>query len=95
MTKITADHLARGAFVYVRQSTADQLVHNQESLRRQYGLAGRAKVAEAQRMAREWKRAGRGCRSSRRRNCFMQGRCSHDRFHVEAPNAICHGASNR
>ncbi len=35
MTKITADHLARGAFVYVRQSTADQLVHNQESLRRQ------------------------------------------------------------
>jgi len=28
MTKITADHLARGAFVYVRQSTADQLVHN-------------------------------------------------------------------
>jgi DNA invertase Pin-like site-specific DNA recombinase len=43
MTKITADHLARGAFVYVRQSTPDQLVHNQESLRRQYGLAGRAK----------------------------------------------------
>ena len=25
MTKITADHLGRGAFVYVRQSTADQL----------------------------------------------------------------------
>jgi DNA invertase Pin-like site-specific DNA recombinase len=43
MTKITADHLARGAFVYVRQSTADQLVHNQESRRRQYGLADRAK----------------------------------------------------
>src|SRR5208283_1699923 len=43
MTKITADHLARGAFVYVRQSTPDQLVHNQESLRRQYGLAGRAR----------------------------------------------------
>src|SRR5208337_3589516 len=43
MTKITADHLARGAFVYVRQSTPDQLVHNQESLRRQYGLASRAK----------------------------------------------------
>jgi DNA invertase Pin-like site-specific DNA recombinase len=43
MTKITADHLARGPFVYVRQSTPDQLVHNQESLRRQYGLAGRAK----------------------------------------------------
>ena len=43
MTKITADHLARGAFVYIRQSTADQLVHNRESQRRQYGLAGRAK----------------------------------------------------
>src|SRR5438876_2494703 len=43
MTKITADHLARGAFVYIRQSTADQLVHNQESRRRQYGLADRAK----------------------------------------------------
>ena len=43
MTKITADHAARGAFVYVRQSTADQLVHNQESRRRQYGLADRAK----------------------------------------------------
>jgi hypothetical protein len=26
MTKITADHLARGAFVYIRQSTPDQLV---------------------------------------------------------------------
>ena len=43
MTKITADHLARGAFVYVRQSTADQLLHNQESRRRQYGLADRAR----------------------------------------------------
>ena len=43
MTKITAEHLARSAFVYIRQSTADQLVHNQESRRRQYGLADRAK----------------------------------------------------
>ena len=43
MTKITADHLARGAFVYIRQSTPDQLVHNQESQRRQCGLADRAK----------------------------------------------------
>src|SRR5437899_4656942 len=39
MTKITADHLGRAAFVYIRQSTADQLLHNQESRRRQYGLA--------------------------------------------------------
>ena len=43
MTKITAEHLGRGAFIYIRQSTADQLVHNQESQRRQYGLADRAR----------------------------------------------------
>src|ERR1700747_771573 len=43
MTKITADHLAGGSFVYIRQSTADQLVHNHESRRRQYGLADRAR----------------------------------------------------
>ena len=42
--KITPDHLARGAFVYVRQSTADQLAHNHESRRRQYGLAERARA---------------------------------------------------
>ena len=42
MTKIRVDHLARGAFVYIRQPTADQLLHNQESQRRQYGLADRA-----------------------------------------------------
>ena len=43
MSKITTEHLARSAFVYIRQSTADQLVHNQESRRRQYGLADRAR----------------------------------------------------
>jgi DNA invertase Pin-like site-specific DNA recombinase len=43
MSKITTEHLARSAFVYVRQSTADQLVHNQESRHRQYGLADRAR----------------------------------------------------
>ena len=42
MSKITTEHLARSAFVYIRQSTADRLVHNQESRRRQYGLADRA-----------------------------------------------------
>lgn len=42
--KITAEHLARGAFVYVRQSTADQLANNPESRRRQYGLAERARA---------------------------------------------------
>ena len=43
MTKITPDHLARGAFIYIRQSTADQLLHNHESRRRQYALAERAR----------------------------------------------------
>jgi DNA invertase Pin-like site-specific DNA recombinase len=43
MTKITAEHIARSACVYIRQSTADQLAHNHESRRRQYGLIDRAK----------------------------------------------------
>ena len=43
MTKITAEHLARSAYVYIRQSTADQLLHNHESRRRQYALAERAR----------------------------------------------------
>jgi DNA invertase Pin-like site-specific DNA recombinase len=43
MTKITAEHLARAAYVYIRQSTPDQLVHNKESQRRQYALADRAR----------------------------------------------------
>lgn len=30
MIKISPEHLARGAYVYVRQSTADQLRHNHE-----------------------------------------------------------------
>jgi DNA invertase Pin-like site-specific DNA recombinase len=43
MNKITSDHLARAAFVYVRQSTAYQVVDNLESQRRQYGLVERAR----------------------------------------------------
>lgn len=43
MTKLTADHLGRSAYVYIRQSSADQLLHNHESRRRQYGLADRAR----------------------------------------------------
>ena len=42
--KITPDHLARGAFIYVRQSTVDQLINNHESRRRQYGLADHARA---------------------------------------------------
>ena|SRR6516164_6159804 len=42
--KITPDHLARGAFIYIRQSTVDQLANNHESRRRQYGLSDRARA---------------------------------------------------
>jgi len=42
MNKITADHLARRACVYIRQSTPDQVQHNLESKRRQYALVDRA-----------------------------------------------------
>ncbi len=42
MNKITNDHLARPAYVYIRQSTADQVVNNLESRRRQYALKARA-----------------------------------------------------
>ena len=44
MSKIAPEHLARRAYVYVRQSTADQLRHNPESRRRQYALADRARA---------------------------------------------------
>jgi len=44
MNKITPDHLTRSAYVYVRQSTPDQLANNPESRRRQYALADRARV---------------------------------------------------
>jgi DNA invertase Pin-like site-specific DNA recombinase len=43
MNKINAEHLARKACVYIRQSTPDQVQNNLESQRRQYALADRAK----------------------------------------------------
>ena len=43
MSKISTDHLAREAIVYVRQSTQSQLRHNHESRRRQYGLTDLAR----------------------------------------------------
>jgi DNA invertase Pin-like site-specific DNA recombinase len=43
-SKITAEHLARNAVVYVRQSTMTQVVGNTESQRRQYGLADQARA---------------------------------------------------
>jgi DNA invertase Pin-like site-specific DNA recombinase len=41
--KITADQLSRRAIVYIRQSSPGQVIHNQESQRRQYGLADHAR----------------------------------------------------
>jgi DNA invertase Pin-like site-specific DNA recombinase len=43
MNKISADHLARRASVYIRQSTPDQVYNNLESQRLQYALVDRAK----------------------------------------------------
>jgi DNA invertase Pin-like site-specific DNA recombinase len=37
-------HLRRDAYIYVRQSTLAQTMHNTESLHRQYDLSGRAKA---------------------------------------------------
>src|SRR5690242_13420918 len=43
MNRITPEHLARSAYVYVRQSTTDQLWNNPDSRRCQYDLATRAR----------------------------------------------------
>jgi DNA invertase Pin-like site-specific DNA recombinase len=40
--KVSSTHLTRGAFIYVRQSTASQVEHNRESTDRQYQLVERA-----------------------------------------------------
>ncbi len=41
-SKVTGSHLARGAYLYVRQSSLRQVVHNTESGQRQYALRQRA-----------------------------------------------------
>ena len=41
--KITGTQLGRAAYIYVRQSTLDQVQHNVESGRRQYALEERAR----------------------------------------------------
>jgi hypothetical protein len=43
MSKITSEHLACAAFLYVRQSPAYQVVTDLESQRCQYGLVVRAR----------------------------------------------------
>jgi DNA invertase Pin-like site-specific DNA recombinase len=42
VSKVTASHLARTAYLYVRQSTLRQVVSNTESTQRQYALRQRA-----------------------------------------------------
>jgi hypothetical protein len=45
-SKISASHLVRHAYVYVRQSTLRQVLENTESTKRQYGCAsGRSRSA--------------------------------------------------
>src|SRR5947207_4756371 len=41
--KLTPERLARKALVYIRQSSPNQVLHHQESQRRQYGLGDRAR----------------------------------------------------
>src|SRR5947199_1048383 len=41
--KVSPDHLKRRAIVYIRQSSPGKVIHNQESQRRQYGLADHAR----------------------------------------------------
>ncbi|MGH9305491.1 MAG: recombinase family protein [Acidimicrobiales bacterium] len=43
-SKVTASHLERDAYVYVRQSTLTQVREHTESLERQYELASRAQI---------------------------------------------------
>lgn len=43
-SKITPEHLGRGAVVYIRQSTMGQVIENTESQRRQYALAESASL---------------------------------------------------
>ena len=40
--KVTASQLARNAYLYIRQSTLKQVLHNTESAIRQYDLRGKA-----------------------------------------------------
>ncbi|MGH2882481.1 MAG: hypothetical protein ACRDPA_07240, partial [Solirubrobacteraceae bacterium] len=41
-SKVTAQHLDRGAYLYVRQSSMRQVLNNTESGQRQYALSQRA-----------------------------------------------------
>ena len=62
--KLTAERLSRRAIVYVRQSSPGQVIHNQESQRRQYGLVDRARelgFSEVAVIDDDLGRSGSGC----------------------------------
>lgn len=40
--KVTAEHLKRDAYLYIRQSSLKQVIENTESTKRQYALRERA-----------------------------------------------------
>ena len=42
ISKVEDQHLQREAYVYLRQSTPGQVLHNQESTERQYALRDKA-----------------------------------------------------
>src|SRR6201988_2244314 len=42
LSKISASHLCRAAYIYLRQSTPAQVEHNRESTQRQYALVSKA-----------------------------------------------------
>ncbi len=44
MSKVTAHHLARNAYLYIRQSSLHQVQENRESTARQYDLKRRAQA---------------------------------------------------
>jgi predicted transcriptional regulator len=57
MSKITTEHLARSAYVYIRQSTADQLTHNPYEDKK-YENANRTRAELIAEILREYERHG-------------------------------------
>jgi hypothetical protein len=46
--KIKAEHLARKAVLYIRQSSTFQVIHNEESRRLQYAMTQRIRSLEGE-----------------------------------------------
>jgi|HubBroStandDraft_1064217.scaffolds.fasta_scaffold02077_10 DNA invertase Pin-like site-specific DNA recombinase len=70
--KLTAERLERGATVYIRQSTPGQVLHHQESRRRQYALQDHARQLGFQRVAVIDEDLGRSGSGLVERNGFQQ-----------------------